>query len=161
MDLEPGGIYRTLIERAIEVRQRAYAPYSGIHVGSAVESTAGNITVGCNIECVTLSETSHAEQNAIVAMVTVGEHRIRRIAVAVAPRDIVFQMNGRRPRRRLSVRDVPPSCGHCLQIIWEFSGDNPLVELVFATPDGGVYRTTMGAVLPLPFKIDLPGGTKV
>lgn len=161
-ELGRASIQRELIQRAIAIRPKAYAPYSGIFVGSAVESSRGGIFSGCNIECVTLTQTSHAEQNAIVAMVTAGDRKIRRVAVAVAPRTVAFHMNGTRTAARtLSVRDVPPSCGHCLQIIWEHCGDDPNVELIFVTPSGGVYITTMGAVLPLPFKIELPGGTKV
>ena len=41
---------KQLIQRAIEAREMAYAPYSGFLVGVALECSDGSLYTGCNIE---------------------------------------------------------------------------------------------------------------
>ena len=55
-----------LVEKAIEARQKAYAPYSKFSVGAAVLGADGNIYTGCNIENVSYGMTMCAERTAIV-----------------------------------------------------------------------------------------------
>ena len=148
------GIYRRLIMKAIAVRENAYAPVTDICVGSAIESITGNIYVGCNVEADTLSQTIHAEQNAIGAMIAGGDYKPLRVAIAVARRGTAFDIEHTAPVPvNLSLKDFPPTCGHCLQIILQHCQKDPNVELISVTPEGGVYITTMGAALPMPFQI--------
>ena len=42
--------YDALVRAAIEVRERAYAPYSSFKVGAALLARSGKVYVGCNIE---------------------------------------------------------------------------------------------------------------
>ena len=53
---------------AMNVRERAYAPYSRFKVGAAIRSTSGALHVGCNVENVAYPEGTCAEAGAISAM---------------------------------------------------------------------------------------------
>ena len=41
---------RTLIQAAVEIRKRAYVPYSNYPVGAAVRTKTGKIYTGVNVE---------------------------------------------------------------------------------------------------------------
>src|SRR4029453_3129234 len=64
-----------LIEAAKAVRERAHAPYSHYHVGSAVLDEKGRIHIGCNVENAAYPEGICAETSAIAAMVAAGGAR--------------------------------------------------------------------------------------
>jgi len=61
-----------LLAEAKKSVSQAYAVYSGIHVGAAVLTKAGNIFTGCNVENSSYGLTSCAERNAIAAAVASG-----------------------------------------------------------------------------------------
>ena len=63
----------SLQKAATEVRENAYAPYSGFQVGAAVRGASGTIYAGCNVENVAYPEGTCAEAGAIAAMVAAGE----------------------------------------------------------------------------------------
>lgn len=102
VDLSPSELER-LIERAIAIRERAHAPYSGFRVGAAVQDEQGEIFVGCNVENASYSLTLCAERVASAAAVTAGRTRWRAIAVAAE--------GGAMP------------CGACRQFLAEFRPD--------------------------------------
>jgi cytidine deaminase len=58
-----------LIKKACKVRNNAQATYFNYHVGSAVISSLDQIYHGCNVEVVSFTQTTHAEQNAIDSMI--------------------------------------------------------------------------------------------
>lgn len=94
---------------AREAMDRAYAPYSGFHVGAAI--IAGDRTFsGPNIENASYPVSVCAERNAIAHMVNAGERRIDAVAVVTA-----------------ADRPTPP-CGACRQALWEFGPESLVVS---------------------------------
>src|SRR3984885_5963103 len=100
-----------LVAAARAVRLNAHAPYSGFQVGAALETPAGVIIAGCNVENATYGLTICAERVAIVKAISEGERKFVRIAI-------------------VADTDTPtPPCGACRQILWEFGVD---LEIILA-----------------------------
>lgn len=99
-----------LIQRARDVRTRAFAPYSKFAVGAALLDSEGSIHTGCNVENISYGLTLCAERGAVMAAIAAG----RRSFVALA---IVADS------------DIPLSpCGACRQFLAEFAPDLPIVS---------------------------------
>ena len=96
----------TLIQAAIAVRERAYAPYSNFRVGSALVTPDGQLFVGCNVENASYGLAICAERAAICAAVAAGHQQFAAVAVA-------------------SSGGVSP-CGACRQVLMEF-GDMSVI----------------------------------
>lgn len=92
-----------LIQRAIEARQWAYAPYSNYMVGAALLAESGRVYTGVNIENAAYPTGICAERVAIFKAVSEGEREFLAIAVVTA--------NGGTP------------CGSCRQVLAEFGLD--------------------------------------
>lgn len=119
-----------LVEAAREARLRAIAPYSNFLVGAALETSDGNIVLGCNIENASYGLTTCAERVALLKALSDGARQFTRIAV---------------------VADTPaptPPCGPCRQLLWEYCGDIPVVMANLTE----ITRTlSLAELLPLPF----------
>ncbi len=126
---EPQGIDEVeLLRRARELRERAYAPYSGFRVGAVIATADGHRFEGVNVENASYRLTSCAEQSAITSMVSAGV-RSEIVAVAVVG-------DGREP--------CTP-CGACRQTIFEFGPQ----AVVYASGDGGQPLVAgIGELLP-------------
>ncbi|MGD9141455.1 MAG: cytidine deaminase [bacterium] len=120
---------KELLEKAIEARARAYAPYSEYHVGAAALAASGKVYTGANVENRSYGLTVCAERNAIFAAVAAGERNIVKVAIVA---------DGKR---------VPLPCGACLQVMEEF-GVN---EVVVGRPDGTFETHAFADLLPRPF----------
>jgi len=97
-----------LIEKAIEARGFAYAPYSRHEVGAALLTKEGKIYTGANVEnCVFLGEC--AERVAFYKAVSEGERHFLKIAVVTAN------------------EDLSPPCGICRQLFSEFVADFEII----------------------------------
>jgi cytidine deaminase len=118
-----------LIAAALDVRGRAYAPYSNYAVGAALLAESGKVYTGANVENAVYSETICAERSAVVGAVSQGDRKFNVIVVATA--------NGGTP------------CGACRQVLSEFGSDT----LVIMVNDKGeiVRETTVGELLPFSF----------
>lgn len=98
--------YDILIEKAKEVSENAYAPYSHFKVGACVLAESGKMYTGCNFENSSYGLTICAERNAIGTAIANGEKKIKAIAIYSPNKD-----------------DCPP-CGACRQVINEFRSDD-------------------------------------
>jgi cytidine deaminase len=120
---------RKLIEAAVAIRARAYAPYSRFQVGAAIRTASGDIFVGCNVENAAYPQGTCAEAGAIAAMVAASQTRIAEVVVS-------------------GFGDLPCTpCGGCRQRLREFAGAEVPVHMV--DQDGALVLTrTLGALLP-------------
>ncbi|GAN88135.1 MULTISPECIES: cytidine deaminase [Komagataeibacter] len=124
-----------LIQAAVDIRLRAYAPYSRFLVGAAVETTDGQIYSGCNVENAAYPEATCAEAGAIAAMVAQGGRHIRRVAISGG------------------VDTACPPCGGCRQKIREFA--SPDTPVTMASPTGEILLVrTLAELLPDSFGPD-------
>ncbi len=115
-------------QMALDVRARAYAPYSGFKVGAVVRGASGTLYAGCNVENAAYPEGTCAEAGAIAAMVAAGETRLTEVYVVAD-----------------SPAPVAP-CGGCRQKLSEFGkGD---VAVTMATTGGAEEATTIADLLP-------------
>lgn len=121
---------RLLVDAAIAVRDRAYAPYSRFHVGAAIRGRDGHIYVGCNVENASYGATICAERNAIAAAVAAGEQAPVMIAITAT-----------------SHEPCPP-CGMCRQVLSEFG---PELPILLVSDEGNVQRQNLAQLLPLQF----------
>ncbi|MEL6450123.1 MAG: cytidine deaminase [Pseudomonadota bacterium] len=113
---------------ALAVRANAHAPYSNFQVGAAIETTAGTVYTGCNVENVAYPEGTCAEAGAIAAMVAAGEREIAAVYVVAG-----------------SPMPVTP-CGGCRQKLAEFGAGDVVVTM--ATTGGVETTMTLAQLLP-------------
>lgn len=103
---------RELIDQAVaaarQAMDRAYAPYSGFHVGAAVVA-GGKVFTGQNIENASYPVSVCAERTAIGRMIDAGERRLDAVAVVTA------------------AGTPTPPCGACRQVLWEFGPESIVV----------------------------------
>lgn len=127
------GECRRLLRAARAVLHRAYAPFSGFHVGAAVLTAKGTIFSGCNVENSSYGLTNCAERTAIHSAVATEGAGMRIRAIAVANR-----------------RNLPCSpCGACRQVIFEFG---PESVVLFKAAAGWTQRR-ISELLPYGFRL--------
>ena len=132
---------KRLVQKAVEVRQKAYAPFSHYKCGAALLDIRNKIHVGCNIETIDFTLTTHAEMDAINGMIKSGVFKLKTIACAVQAG------NG-----------FALPCGLCRQKIREFAeGPEAKVLAINLNQRGGIRHislTTIGEIYPLSFTPD-------
>src|SRR5579875_395862 len=114
-----------LREAAVAVAARAYAPYSGLHVGAAALTDAGTVVTGCNVENSSLGLTLCAECGVVSALRAGGASSL--VAVSVVAGD---------------GRPLAP-CGRCRQVLLDHGGPGILVDA-----GEGAEPATLGSLLP-------------
>lgn len=120
-----------LVSQAVDARERAYAPYSGYRVGSAVLAADGTVYAGCNVENASYPAAICAERVALTSAIAAGQRDF--VAIAVATRD------GGTP------------CGICRQVMAELGVS---MTVYIADADGRYRTTTVQALLPDAFTAD-------
>lgn len=120
---------------AAEARRHSHSPYSRFAVGAALKLKGRDVYVpGCNVENASFGGTICAERSAVVSAVSqYGKVEFESITVVTD--------------------SLPPAypCAFCRGVLSEFCG--PELAVYLATPDGVKVTTTLGDLLPHPFKL--------
>jgi len=115
-----------LVQRAVEARKLAYAPYSNYPVGAALLTRSGRFFSGVNVENAAYPMSLCAERVAIFKAISEGEREFVALAVVTS--------NGGTP------------CGACRQVMAEFGQDT----LVLVADSSGrlVHEARLSELLP-------------
>jgi len=122
---------RELMRLANEVRERAYAPYSGFKVGAALLCGDGAVFTGVNIENAAFGPSICAERTAFFKAISEGRRDFVKIAVTCD-------------------RAYCQPCGVCRQVMIEHA---PELEVLMGSLDGSFKRTTIRELLPEAFAL--------
>lgn len=125
-----------LIEKAIDMRNYSYAPYSKFRVGAALLAKDGKIFGGCNIENAAYGPSNCAERTAFFKAVSEGVREFTAIAIAGGPEE--------------GIKDFCAPCGVCRQVMAEFCDkDSFLIILAKSALEYEVY--TLSELFPKSF----------
>ena len=102
--------WKLLREKAIEVTDRAYAPYSGFPVGAAAVTADDRILVGCNVENVSYGLGLCAECSVACALHSTGGGRLVALVCVDADGNLLMP------------------CGRCRQVLLEHGGPEMLID---------------------------------
>lgn len=121
---------KKLIKEAIEIKNKAYTPYSNFNVGCVVKTKSGKIYKGINIENASYSPTLCAERNALSTAITDGEKDFAYIVVT-------------------GDSEYTYPCGVCRQFIREFADSDTKIIVAKDTENYKTY--TIDDLLPYSF----------
>jgi cytidine deaminase len=122
-----------LINKALEAREFAYAPYSGFLVGAALEGKSGQVYTGANVENASYGLTVCAERIAVFKAVSSGEKEFSQIAIAGSGEGPTYP------------------CGACLQVLAEFAPG----LTIYTGSDPGQYQVfNLSEMLPQAFSLN-------
>jgi cytidine deaminase len=119
-----------LIETATAARLQSLAPFSNFLVGAALQTKAGKVYTGCNIESASYGLTVCAERVAIWKALSEGERDFTNLVVVA------------------DTEALTPPCGTCRQIIWEFAKN---AKIVLANLRGQREEVSINDLLPRAF----------
>ena len=130
-----------LVQRAIEARTHAYAPYSNFAVGAALVTKDGKVYCGANIENAAFGPTNCAERTAFFTAVYDGARDFEAIAITGGPVERTGDVDPDAP--------LCGPCGVCRQVMAEFCA--PTFRILLARPNATWEETTLEALLPRSF----------
>jgi cytidine deaminase len=133
-----------LIAAARAAALKAYAPYSGVSVGCAIESVDGAVVTGANLENACYRLGICAEQSALsAAQHAFGLGKVARIAVA----------GGDASTGALSGTGAVTPCGGCRQAILEAAhvGGRDIAILCASGDGSAVESHTIASLIPFGF----------
>ena len=125
-----------LIAEAKKARLHAYTPYSHFQVGAALETKAGKIYHGCNIENAAYGPTNCAERTAFFKAVSEGIKEFDAICI-VGGKDGILT-------------EYAAPCGVCRQVMMEFC-DPETFKIILALDPEHYDVYTLKELLPLGF----------
>ena len=134
--------YNELVEKAIEMTNMSYVPYSHFHVGAALLDKNGKIWTGCNIENAAYGPSNCAERTAVFKAVSEGVHDFEAIAVVGGPED---------EKGNPQIQDFCPPCGVCRQVLSEFCDRD--FKIILANGKGEQKVFTLAELLPESFSL--------
>ena len=119
---------RELVQKAVEMQNFSYCPYSNFPVGAALLCEDGTVFTGCNVESAAYGSTICAERTALLKAVSEG-HRDDWVTMAVAGRG----------------EDFCWPCGSCRQMLYEFA---PQLRILAVRADGAFEEAALSDLLP-------------
>ncbi len=123
---------KELCQKAVNMLEMAYVPYSHFPVGAALECADGTVYTGCNIENAGYTPTNCAERTAVFKAVSEGRREFVRIAVAA------------------TTEKFCAPCGVCRQVLAEFNPDLSM-EVILVNSKGETLELTLKDLLPYSF----------
>lgn len=128
--------YKDILDKAFEVMEKAYAPYSKYHVGACVKTKDGKYHVGANIENASYGLTNCAERSALFHVYSLGYRQEDIESMALVTRG--------------STLGSP--CGACRQVMVELlKKDTPVI---IANTNSQAMVTNIVELLPFSFTSD-------
>ena len=124
--------YRELYEKAQDMINKAYAPFSKFKVGAALLSKDGRVFTGVNVENSSLGGTICAERTAFVKAISEGVREFQAIAV-------------------VSGEGAVWPCGICRQFMKEFCDDE--FKIITGDNADSLDSMTMNEILPKGFRL--------
>ncbi|WP_029233605.1 cytidine deaminase [Butyrivibrio sp. VCB2006] len=105
---------KSLIAKALDMRNFSYAPYSQYKVGAALLAADGTVYTGCNIENAAYTPSNCAERTAFFKAVSEGVKEFKAIAICGG-------------KEGADVLDDCSPCGVCRQVMSEFCDDEFII----------------------------------
>lgn len=128
--------YKDILDRAFEVMEKAYAPYSNYHVGACVKTKDGKFHVGANIENASYGLTNCAERSALFHVYSLGYRKEDIESMALVTKG----------------NTLGTPCGACRQVMVELlKKDTPVV---IANTSSQAMITNINELLPFSFSSD-------
>ena len=119
-----------IIQRTINLKNAAYAPYSNFRVGAIIVTQDDVLYTGCNIEISSYSLTICAERVAIFKAVSEGEREVKAIYIAT------------------DTENFCPPCGACRQVLWDLAGN---IKVIMINKNGEHQAEMLQDLLPQAF----------
>jgi len=135
---------QSLMDNAVEAREKAYTPYSNFQVGAAILLENGIVVTGNNQENASYPAGLCAERTAIFyASSKYPDVKIKSMALTAGPKD------------KVNTEAVPP-CGSCRQAIAEYEQkQNSPICIYFMGTSGNVMMVeSLLSLLPLAFSAE-------
>ncbi len=112
--LHESGLLNTAADLALDVRRRAYAPYSQFLVGAVLIDDHHDLHVGCNVENASYGLTQCAERSAVTAATAAGRRSILACVIVT------------------DTQEPTMPCGACRQVLAEYGSDVIVVSRTLA-----------------------------
>ena len=128
--------YKDILDRAFEVMEKAYAPYSKYHVGACVKTKDGKYHVGANIENASYGLTNCAERSVLFHVYSLGYRQGDIESMALVTRG----------------NTLGSPCGACRQVMVELLNRN--TPVVIANTNSQAMVTTIDELLPFSITSD-------
>lgn len=123
---------KELYRMAADVKNNAYAPYSGFRVGAALLAQSGKVYTGVNVENASFGATLCAERGAVAKAVSEGERKFQALAIAS------------------SLGEAMP-CGICRQVLMEFT---PELRVITGKDEEHLEVYSLSELLPGAFSLE-------
>jgi cytidine deaminase len=128
--LHESGLLNKAVDVALEVRQRAYAPYSQFLVGAVLIDDQHHFHLGCNVENASYGLTQCAERSAVTAATAAGRRSMLACVIVT------------------DTEEPTMPCGACRQVLAEYGTD---LLVVSRTLSGAERIAMLSELLPHSF----------